>query len=258
MNALKIFENIYYSEPGCTDSRRTLDLYIPQNKGQGFPAFIYFHGGGLESGGKEDNAVIAKYLANKGIAFVSVNYRKYPDAKYPEFIEDAADAVKWTEDNISNFGICTGIYVGGSSAGAYLSMMLCFDEKYLASRAVNEEMIKGYFHDAGQSTKHFNVLRENGVDPRRIIADDAAPIYHVGEQSSYPYMHFVVSDNDIENRYEQTMLMLSSLRHFGHSDKVTHTLMHGSHCAYVKAEDDSGRSVLGKMIENFIKQCEIV
>ena len=92
MNALKIFENIYYSEPGCTDSRRTLDLYIPQNKGQGFPAFIYFHGGGLESGGKEDNAVIAKYLANKGIAFVSVNYRKYPDAKYPEFIKSSVSA----------------------------------------------------------------------------------------------------------------------------------------------------------------------
>ena len=111
----------------------------------------------------------------------------------------------------------------------------------------------GYFHDAGQPTAHFNVLKNSGVDPRRIIVDETAPLYHIGLEEDYPRMRFIVSDNDMKNRYEQTMLMMSTLKHF-EFEKYDHVVMHGKHCAYCKAVDENGESVLGKMILDFIQK----
>ena len=61
-------------------------------------------------------------------------------------------------------------------------MMLCFDDKYLSACGVPADIIKGYVHDAGQPSTHFNVQRERGLDPRRVIIDEATPIYHIGRR----------------------------------------------------------------------------
>jgi hypothetical protein len=66
-------------------------------------------------------------------------------------------------------------------------------------------------------------------------------------------MLVIVSDNDMENRYEQTMLLVSTLKHFGHTDNVTLKVMHGTHCAYVRAVDEKGDSILGKLVLEFIQ-----
>ena len=190
-------------------------------------------------------------MASQGIAFVSINYRMYPQAMYPQFICDSAEAVAWVYKNIGEYGNCEGIYIGGSSAGGYLSMMLCFDNKYLAPYKIPEGIIKGYVHDAGQPTTHFNVLRERGIDSRRVVIDEAAPLYHIGKAVSYPPMMFIVSDNDMKNRYEQTQLVLSTLKHFEYSESNIHyKLMHGTHCHYSRTEE------FGRIICDFIKNTE--
>ena len=235
------------------DKNQMLDIYLPEK--DTFPVFIYFHGGGLKAGDKGGNPEFIRYLTDRGVGVVSANYRMYPEAKYPDFINDSAQAVAFIQKNISRYGSCTGIYVGGSSAGGYLSMMLCFDKRYLLKFGVDPNGISGYLHDAGQPTVHFNVLRERGVDSRRVMADEASPIYFVGTEQRYPPMLFVVSDNDIENRYEQTMLMLSTLKHFGHKN-VSSLIMHGTHCSYICALDENSESVFGKIIYDFIVNSE--
>lgn len=227
-----------------------LDLYTPES--DDFDVFIYFHGGGLAGGSKRcgEHSFIP-YLAEHGIATASVEYRMYPDHAYPDFLVDAADAVKYVSENISRYGKCRRIFVGGSSAGGYISMMLCFDRRWYDGAGVPEGIISGYVHDAGQPTAHFNVLKYRGIDPKRVIIDDTAPLYHICD-GNYPPMHVIVSDNDMENRYEQTMLTLSTLRHFGRADTVTHTVMHGTHCNYVERIDDDGKSAFGKIILEFI------
>ena len=79
--------------------------------------FVFFHGGGLEKGSKSGAYHFANYLTDRGIAVVSANYRMYPNAKYPDFIEDAAEAVYWVSENINSYGKCEKMFVGGSSAG---------------------------------------------------------------------------------------------------------------------------------------------
>ena len=246
---MKLLENISYQDG------QHLDLYLPDTTQ--FDLFVYFHGGGLKSGHKADETakLIAPFLAEHGVAVASCNYRMYPDAKYPDFVRDAASAVHWLSRHVGDYGKCERIFVGGSSAGGYLSMMLCFDGRWYAEKGEFPVPVCGYFHDAGQPTCHFNVLRERGIDSRRVIIDDSAPLYHIGTAEEYPPMAFVVSDNDMKNRFEQTQLVLSTLRHFGYDQsKIFYHLMHGTHCAHGFAVDDAGDSVLGKMILEFIEK----
>jgi hypothetical protein len=66
-------------------------------------------------------------------------------------------------------------------------------------------------------------------------------------------MRFIVSDNDMKGRYEQTMLMLSTLSHFGY-EGFDHVVMHGKHCEYCKKYDENGESILGRLIYDFIEK----
>ena len=85
----------YLDENGSGDPYRTkrctLDLYYPRPKKK-FSTVVWFLGGGLRSGEKS----IPKQLRKQGIAVVAPNYRLFPKAKCPEYLEDAASAVAWT------------------------------------------------------------------------------------------------------------------------------------------------------------------
>lgn len=246
---MKVLENVSYG----LHPEQIMDIFLPE--GNNFPVFVYFHGGGFEVTGatKSKGHIMAKYLAEKGIAVICVEYRKYPEAVYPEFIRDCAATVAWAYNNMGEYGGNEKLFVGGSSAGGYASMLLCFDKRWLAPYKLPAEAVKGYFHDAGQPTTHFNVLRERGINPKRVIVDEDAPLYHIGELPEYPPMHFVVSDDDIPSRYEQTMLVMSTMKHLGYDmSKVSYQVMHSKHTRYVQKLDEDGESVYGKIIYGFL------
>lgn len=245
---MRTFLDIRYHE----DEAQSLNLYLPET--DSFPVLVYFHGGGLTGGDKAKQEIPCQYLADHGIGVISANYRMYPRAKFPDFLEDAANAVAWAFANMKNYGNIEKFYVGGSSAGGYISQHLCFDKTWLGKYGIDPMDIAGFVHDAGQPTSHFNVLKERGIDSRRVIVDETAPLYHVGKDEQYPPMLIIVSDNDMQNRYEQTMLLVSTLKHFGHTENVTLQVMHGTHCRYINAVDEAGISVFGKLIETFIRK----
>ena len=233
-----------------------LDIHLPDC--EEFPVFIYFHGGGIEEGSKGLPDHIKEYFTNNGICLVSANYRMYPTARFPDYIVDAAKAVKWVQQNISQYGKCTHTFIGGASAGAYISMMLCFNRFFLANEGVNPYLITGYIHDAGQPTTHFNICKyERGMHYLSTVVDEAAPLYYINNYSMIKTnMLFIVSDNDMPGRYEQTMLVLSMLKTFGHDmeNSVELKVMHGGHVEYVNKQDENGESVYGQMIVPFIKK----
>ena len=239
-------KNIIYNDVG-----QLLDVFIPD--GVINAIFLFFHGGGLVSGSKEDCESFTEYLINRNIAVVSANYRMFPQAKFPEFLEDAADATKWIYNNIARFNGCKNLFIGGSSAGGYISMMLCFDKRYLEKHNIKHNYITGFIHDSGQPTSHFIVLKNSGIDSRRVIVDETAPLYFIGMEENYSPMLFLVADNDMENRYEQIQLTISTLKHFGYDQsKIKYKLMHGTHCQHCSAKDNIGNSVFGKVIFDFI------
>lgn len=138
---MTVKKNIIYNK-----TNQLLDIYLPADKSVR-AVFLYFHGGGLVGGSKEDAEVFANDLTAHGVALISANYRLFPNAEYPDFLEDAADAVAWFFQNRGFFDDCKKLFVGGSSAGGYLSMMLCFDSQYLQKHGLLPTDITGFVHD---------------------------------------------------------------------------------------------------------------
>ena len=230
---MKIIKDIVY---GTQDSKsQVLDLYIPNCESTDL--LVYFHGGSLESGDKDCD--IVKNLAGQGITVASANYRMYPNAAFPDFVEDAAMAVEWAMKHIAEYKKVNKIFVGGSSAGAWLTAMLAFAPQYLGKYGIKTTDIVGYIINSAQMTTHFNVLREKGFHANRIMVDEAAPIYYINENTVFPKIFIVVADNDIRCRLEQNLMFLKSMEMVGcTAERVKYKLMEGfKHCAYDKTEE---------------------
>lgn len=235
-----------------------LNIYLP-DAGDSFPVFLYFHGAGLiHSNGVIGRFDFTKYLTDHGIAVVSASYHVYPIApsernvKFPMFLEDAADAVNWVKTHISEYCNMERLFIGGSSAGGYLSAMLCFDKQWLGKHGLSPMDIDGFIHDAPQLTTHFSVLREKGLSAKRVIIDESAPLFHIGTEEAYPPMLFINAENDGHTRRSQVQLACTVLKNLGHGDKVQSVVLNGTHCSYVNAPDVDGVNVFGKLISDFI------
>ncbi len=247
---MKVISNICYCD--IAHPKQVLDIHLPD--ADTFPVFVYFHGGGMESGRREPQTFTEDLVA-KGVCVVNADYRMYPSAAYPEFIRDAAAAVAWVKNHIEEYGHCTKIFIGGSSAGGYLTQMLCFNKSYFAAHNMDADSFGGYFMDAGQPTTHFNILRERGMDPRRVVIDEAAPIYYIDDTRTYAPMRLIISEFDAENRAEQTQLLMGTLKHFGYDmSRVDYVYMPGyKHTEYMETIVD-GKSLFADMIYDFIQK----
>ena len=216
---------------------QVFDLYLPDEDTTDL--FIYFHGGGLEHGDKCKGGEIMPFIRplveEHGKAVISANYRMYPNAVFPDFLEDAAKVVAWAKENIDTYKSVTRIFVGGSSAGAWLTAMLAYAPDYLAKYDIKTTDITGYIIDSAQMTTHFNVLREKGFDTKRIMVDEAAPVYYLDAGMEFPNVLIIVSDHDMPCRYEQNMMFLKTLEMYDcPQEKVHFKLMEGyKHTRYV-------------------------
>ena len=70
-------------------------------------------------------------ITDAGYAFASVEYRMYPTAKFPDYLEDCASATAFVKAFVQEKGGNGEMVLSGQSAGAWLSLMLCMDRKYL-------------------------------------------------------------------------------------------------------------------------------
>lgn len=198
-------------------SRCKLDLYLP-SEGRNFPALVWFHGGGLTGGNKEGGtAQIARRLAGDGVAVVTVNYRLSPKAKYPAYVEDAAAAFAWVKTHAAENGIDPArIFVGGHSAGAYLTSMVGLDARWLEPHHLAPSDIAGLIPVSGQMMTHFTVRAERGITDQNVItADEAAPINHLHKDT--PPILIIYADKDWPARREENLYFIALLKSMGNT-----------------------------------------
>ena len=174
----KTVVNVPYLEDRGDDyqnERCKLDIYFPEGMTD-FPTVVFFHGGGLTGGEK----YIPRLLKEWGVAVVAPNYRLFPKAKAPAYIEDAAGAVAWTFRHIGEYGgDPKRIYVCGHSAGGYLTLMLALATRYLEAYGIDADSIKGYVSFSGQTNTHYTIRKEYGADEQTPLIDDYAPLKNV-------------------------------------------------------------------------------
>src|SRR4051812_45047185 len=74
--------------------RQWLDVYSPA-EAHDRPIIVFWYGGSWESGAKSNYRFVGATLAQSGYVAVLPDYRLYPEARFPAFVDDAAAALAW-------------------------------------------------------------------------------------------------------------------------------------------------------------------
>ncbi len=133
-----------------TDVIQKLDVYWPLNikaiEQKNRVTVVFFYGGcwgACSDLVKEDYLFVAQALTSNNIIAVIVDYRKFPNVRFPQIMDDAKSSVEWVSDNIKNYGgNPDNIILMGHSAGAHMASMLVFNEVYLNSTTYKK--LKGF------------------------------------------------------------------------------------------------------------------
>jgi acetyl esterase/lipase len=121
-------------------ARQRLDLYLPkEDAGRPQsppppPLVVFFPGGNWRQGTRGDFLFVAQALVSRGIAAAVADYRLYPEARWPDFLEDSARAVAWLrgeEGRAAGAPPGDACFVMGHSAGAYNAAALALDPRWL-------------------------------------------------------------------------------------------------------------------------------
>lgn len=133
-----------------TDAVQKLDIYLPDDQKDDHPVVVFFYGGRWTSGDKSQYRFVGTALARRGFVVVVPDYRKYPDVKFPVFVEDGARAVAWTYRHIATYGGAADmLHVAGHSAGAHIGALIAADEQYLKAQGESRSIIKSFAGMAG-------------------------------------------------------------------------------------------------------------
>lgn len=217
-------QDIPYYDKGETDEYRLerckLDFYYPTDR-KDFPVIVWFHGGGLEGGNKE----IPKFFKDNGIGVIGVNYRLYPRAKNPAYIEDAAMAVAWAFKHVEEYGGNKGrIYVSGHSAGGYLALILATDKKWMAAYGEDCDKVAAYLPVSGQTVTHFTIRKERGLPNGIPIIDEYAPVNKTRKDTAPIFMITGGRKLEMADRWEENALFESVSRNIGNPNVTLNEL----------------------------------
>jgi acetyl esterase/lipase len=130
--------------------RHRLDLYAPKDATGPLPVIVFIYGGSWDSGRKDDYEFVGAALASRGFLVAIPDYRLVPEVRFPGFIEDCAQAVRWVADHASDHGgDSRRVVLVGHSAGAYNAAMLALDAHYLRDASIDMARIVGMAGLAG-------------------------------------------------------------------------------------------------------------
>ena len=132
------------------DPRQQLDVYLPLARQQAGPVVVFFYGGSWTTGERAGYKFVGEALASRGISVVIADYRLSPQVKYPVFLQDSAQALRWTFEHLAELGgDPRQVFVMGHSAGAYNAAMLALDDRWLAGVGLQPAQLAGWIGLAG-------------------------------------------------------------------------------------------------------------
>lgn len=132
------------------DLELALDVYRPQGTSGAAPVVVFFYGGGWQRGARAQYRFVGQRLAQNGVLAIVADYRTWPAAGFPAFVEDGARAVAWAHANARDYGGDPArVFVAGHSAGAQIAALIAADPRYLAPHALAPRDLAGAIGLAG-------------------------------------------------------------------------------------------------------------
>jgi acetyl esterase/lipase len=115
------------------------------------PVVVFFYGGGFRSGRKSEYRFVGEALTSTGMVVAIPDYRIYPEARFPDFLEDGARAVKKVRELVAQFGGDPDrIFLAGHSAGAYIAVMLASNDRWLNADTGDAPWLRGVIALSGR------------------------------------------------------------------------------------------------------------
>ena len=135
----------------AADVGLSMDIYKPRATASArSPVVVFFYGGSWQNGNREQYRFVGQRLAENGILTVIADYRTYPRAMFPAFMDDAARAVRRVHDDAASWGGDPDrIYVAGHSAGAQIAALLATDSRYLHAQGIEPNQLAGVIGISG-------------------------------------------------------------------------------------------------------------
>lgn len=120
--------DVVYAQYG--DRKLHVDLFAPKAGAGPFPAIVFVHGSGWDSGNRTEYRPMAQQLAARGYVCACIEYRLSGEAKFPAAIQDCKAAVRWLRANAKEQRIDPQrIAAVGGSAGGHLVGLLATSGK---------------------------------------------------------------------------------------------------------------------------------
>ena len=195
---------------------QALDIWAPNAMGDApLPVVIFWYGGGWAKGDRASYAFAGRALAKVGFLVVIPDYRKVPAVRFPTFLDDGAEAVAWTQDNIAQYrGDPARIAFMGHSAGAYQAIMLALDSKRLVAAGADPANVKAAVGLSGPYD-FYPFTSERSIDamshwPR---PEETQPITFA--RADAPPLLLVTSDGDETVRPKNANNLATKLRGVG-------------------------------------------
>lgn len=141
-SSIEIKKDIAY---GAEDWQK-LDLYVPEDaKKTNVPVLVFFYGGRWTDGSKDMYKFVGHAYAKKGYLVAIADYSKYPNVKFPSFVEDGAKAIAWTYNNAGDYGgDINNVFVMGHSSGAHIAALVTADDAYLKTEGLDNNIITAF------------------------------------------------------------------------------------------------------------------
>ncbi len=133
-------------------ARQRLDIYTPsvQAPPGGWPMVVFFYGGSWNTGTRADYRFVGAALAARGVLTLVADYRLYPEVRFPEFLNDSAQALAFGLREGARLGANPKrIFAMGHSAGAYNAAMLALDPRWLGATGHAPTELAGWIGLAG-------------------------------------------------------------------------------------------------------------
>jgi acetyl esterase/lipase len=153
-SALFAFANRGLAAPDATvayDPARglSLDVYRPAARDTPAPTVLFLYGGAWRRGERWQYQFVGRRLADAGMLAIVADYRTFPDARFPGFVEDAARAAAWASANAGDFGGNGQLFLAGHSAGAHIAALLGTDARHLEAVGLAPGRLAGVIGLAG-------------------------------------------------------------------------------------------------------------
>jgi acetyl esterase/lipase len=150
-----------------------LDVYQPARLSAtaAVPVIVFWYGGGWTQGSKDNYRFVGDALAGLGYVAVLPRYRLYPQVRFPQFLQDGAQAVAWIERHVRELGGDPHrIVLMGHSAGAWQAAMLAINQRYLQQEGADPSDVVGLIGLSGPYE-----LRPNSATLDAIFSAPYAP-----------------------------------------------------------------------------------